>query len=61
MIIVKDSEKILEMLKKKSVLTFEDIEDELGLVHADFEEIINAMKNDNLIEIDDTKELIKLK
>ncbi|NMA49626.1 MAG: hypothetical protein GX947_07655 [Tissierellia bacterium] len=61
MIIVKDSEKILEMLKKKSVLTFEDIEDELGLVHDDFEEIINAMKNDNLIEIDDTKELIKLK
>lgn len=61
---MKYRDKILDMLGKKSTLSFDEIEDKLGFYpdeHEKFLEIISSMKNEDLITINETKEIVSLK
>jgi predicted transcriptional regulator len=51
-------DKILEMLKKRKTLTFEEIADDLMLDHDKFMKLITSMQDDKLLTINDKKETI---
>lgn len=53
-------DKILEMLKKRKTLTFEEIADDLMIEHEKFMKLITSMKDDKLLTINDKKETVSL-
>lgn len=53
--------KILEILKKVKTADFEYLEDSLRISHEDFMIAINELEKERKVEIDDTRELIRLK
>ena len=52
--------KILDMLKTRGTADFELVSDHLGISHDDFSLAISELRAERLIDVDSTRELIRL-